>query len=115
MPPESFYGDVNSSSFNPGSFSSKNSKNKDAARDAMLNNFSSSYAKSFYLGGFDPKMTVAEAMDILGMTGDAPLTKRNVRTFHRRVMLQNHPDRGGSPFLAQKINEAKELLDKMAK
>lgn len=36
--------------------------------------------------------------------------ERKVKEAHRRIMVANHPDGGGSDFLASKINEAKDLL-----
>ncbi|KAK7267236.1 hypothetical protein RIF29_19903 [Crotalaria pallida] len=37
-----------------------------------------------------------------------PLDK--IKEAHRRVMVANHPDAGGSHYIASKINEAKDML-----
>ncbi|KAI0844977.1 hypothetical protein F5Y00DRAFT_247601 [Daldinia vernicosa] len=67
--------------------------------------------KAFYKGGFEPRMTKKEATLILSLNERA-ITKEKVRKAHRTLMLLNHPDRGGSPYLATKVNEAKEFLEK---
>ncbi|KAK7203282.1 hypothetical protein BZA70DRAFT_260147 [Myxozyma melibiosi] len=68
-------------------------------------------ARKFLKGGFDPKMNSKEALQILGLT-ESTLTKSKLKEAHRRIMLLNHPDRGGSPYVATKINEAKDFLEK---
>ncbi len=53
-------------------------------------------------------MDRAEALRVLGLTGDP--TPAEVAEAHRRLMQSNHPDRGGSDYLAAMINEAKRVL-----
>lgn len=66
---------------------------------------------TFLKGGFDPKMNAKEAMQILNLT-ENNLTQKKLKEVHRKIMLTNHPDKGGSPYLATKINEAKDFLEK---
>jgi len=68
-------------------------------------------AEQWVKGGFKSKMDRKEAIAILGLK-DNPTLRLRLKDAHRQIMIANHPDRGGSPYLASKINEAKDLLEK---
>jgi DnaJ family protein C protein 19 len=64
--------------------------------------------RAFYKGGFQSEMSRREAALILGIRESAPEEK--VKEAHRRIMIANHPDAGGSSFIAAKVNEAKDMM-----
>lgn len=64
----------------------------------------------FYKGGFEPIMNKREASLILGISPNSNTDK--IKQAHKRIMILNHPDKGGSPYMASKINEAKDMLEK---
>ena len=61
-----------------------------------------------YNGPFDSEISRKEALQILGLREGAG--RDAIRDAHRRLMRLNHPDTGGSPTLATKVNEAKDYL-----
>jgi DnaJ family protein C protein 19 len=53
-------------------------------------------------------MTVTEAYSILGLQPGA--SDEDIKAAYRRVIGQLHPDRGGTDYLAAKVNHARDVL-----
>jgi hypothetical protein len=56
----------------------------------------------------DGGMSRKEALEVLGLSEGADLT--SIHTAHRRLMRGADPDAGGSPYLAARIDEARDIL-----
>jgi hypothetical protein len=59
-------------------------------------------------GASSGTMSRAEALKVLGLEPGA--SEADIRAAHRRLIQQAHPDKGGTSYLAAKINEAKDVL-----
>ena len=54
------------------------------------------------------RMSRSEALNLLGLSEGA--SKEEIIAAHRRLIQKTHPDKGGTNYLAAKINEAKDTL-----
>ncbi|KAG1886452.1 hypothetical protein F4604DRAFT_1571634, partial [Suillus subluteus] len=68
-------------------------------------------ADQWVTGDFKAKLDRKEAIAMLWLK-DGMTLRNTLKDAHHHIMLANHPDCGCSPYIASKINEAKELLDK---
>jgi len=53
-------------------------------------------------------MTADEAAAVLGVSIDAD--EDAIKAAHKKLIAQIHPDKGGTNYLAAKINEARDFL-----
>ncbi len=53
-------------------------------------------------------MSEAEARDVLGV--DATASREEIEVAYRDLIVKNHPDHGGSDWIAAQLNQARDIL-----
>jgi DnaJ-like protein len=81
----------------------------EAYLDRVLPNWRDEFtADSGASGRGDSEMTVEEAYEVLGLSPEAD--DAAIKAAHHRLMMQLHPDHGGTDYLAMQINRARDVL-----
>jgi len=78
--------------------------------DSWRNNAGYKHAQSNQPPFNDSTMSDKEAYCILGLS--QPSNEQEIISAHKKLILKMHPDRGGSSYLASKINQARDQLIK---
>jgi len=78
----------------------------DRMHDGWRQNYESESATSANMA--EAEMTRELALEVLGLSGE--VTEDDIVKAHRRLMQKLHPDRGGTDYLAKKINAARDYL-----
>ena len=92
------------------SSSSATGSSADKRENVFKEWFGVGVGSKYYEGGFEDTMTRREAALILGVRESSSAAR--IKEAHRKLLILNHPDTGGSTYMSGKINEAKELLMK---
>lgn len=91
-------------------------RNKDPESHQLLQGYLEQLGRSSKQQGSarapDGSMSRREALEILGLDDSA--SAADVQQAHKKLMQRLHPDRGGSNYLAAKVNQAKSVLTKKA-
>lgn len=77
-----------------------------AAVPCTVSTFGTCRVSQYCKGGFEQKTSTQAACLLLGVSPSAD--KDKIRTADRISRILKHPDKGGSPNLAGKINKAKD-------
>lgn len=89
------------------------SRNGAHAENAQGRSYNNTQDEHNYSPPNNDQLTTKEAYEILGITKDA--SKKEVNSAYKRLMQKLHPDRGGNPYLASRVNLARDHVLKNMK